>query len=204
MKWKTCKMAALAKMFGVRQGEIETEEGLNRDFLAAMPYAATEALHRICDAGVPLRRVAEAVVDGEGAQMLDLREMAPDFKAEGNCLQVMVKKEDGALEPVLRAQLYLGRFLLLPAGTAGTVYFSYDAWPEEITPEMEDDFVLPLRPDANALVPLYIAGSLYKDEDPAIATIFMNEFESRLSDLAAAVDDRRADSFISVTGWCEV
>lgn len=202
MDWKTCKMAALAKMFGVRQGEIETDEGLNKDLLAAMPYAATEAMHRICDAGVPLRRVVEFVVGGKGAQMLDLRKITPDFKSEGSCLQVMHKK-DGTLEPIDKAQLYLGRFLMLPVGTEGTICFGYDAWPEEITPETEDDFDLPLQPDANALVPLYIAGSLYKDEEPALATIFMNEFESRLDDLAAVMDDRRAASFASVTGWCE-
>lgn len=204
MNWKTCKTAALAKMFGSREGVIDTQAGINRDFLTAMPYAATEALHRICDAGVPLRCVLEVKAEGGRAVMVDLEEEAPDFKSEGSCLEVTVERPDGRIEAVERAQIYLGRFLLLPAGVEGTVRMAYDAWPAEITPETPDDFLLPLRPDANSLVPLYIAGSLYKDEDPAVATIFMNEFESKLNDLSAAQTERRSGSFSSVTGWCGV
>lgn len=204
MNWKNCKMAALTRMFGTRQGTVDITEGLNRDMLAAMPYAATEALHRICDAGVPLRRMLEITMEEKAARMVDLREAAPDFKTEGSSLELVKKGVDGTMEAVEGAQLYLGRFLLLPAGKAGTVYFGYDAWPMEITPETADEAELPLLPDANALVPLYMAGSLYKDEDPSVATIFMNEFESRLNDLTAAQTGLHTGSFTSVTGWCRV
>lgn len=51
------------------------------------------------------------------------------------------------------------------------------------------------------LIPLYMAGELYKDDDVSLATVYMNEFESRLGSLAANENGYWGGSFTSVTGW---
>ena len=60
---------------------------------------------------------------------------------------------------------------------------------------------MPLSEECNVLIPLYMAGELYKDDDVSLATVYMNEFESRLGSLAANENGYWGGSFTSVTGW---
>ena len=199
MTWGECKAAALRKMFGSDGGRIDYSEPGNADYIAAMPAAANEAMERIVStAGRPLRKSADIDME-EDVQYLDMSEQVSDFRAFGEYLEVYMVVGSGlaALDAAAIGQ----SVLQLPKGVSGTVRVFYDAVPEHITEYTNDAEELPLSDDCNVLIPLYLAGELYKDDDIGMATAYMNEFESRLSSLPATESGVRDGSFTSLTGW---
>lgn len=199
MTWGECKAAALRKMFGSDGGQIDYSEPGNADYIAAMPAAANEAMERIVStAGRPLRKSADIDIE-EDVQYLDMSEQVGDFRAFGEYLEAYLVVGSGlaALDTAAIGQ----SVLQLPKGVSGTVRVFYDAAPEHITEYTNDAEELPLSDDCNVLIPLYLAGELYKDDDIGMATAYMNEFESRLSSLPANESGVRGGSFTSLTGW---
>ncbi len=199
MTWGECKAAALRKMFGSDGGRIDYSEPGNADYITAMPAAANEAMERIVStAGRPLRKSADIDIE-EDVQYLDMSEQVGDFRAFGEYLEAYLVVGSGlaALDTAAIGQ----SVLQLPKGVSGTVRVFYDAVPEHITEYTNDAEELPLSDDCNVLIPLYLAGELYKDDDIGMATAYMNEFESRLSSLPANESGVRGGSFTSLTGW---
>ncbi len=199
MTWGECKAAALRKMFGSDGGRIDYSEPGNADYIAAMPAAANEAIERIVStAGRPLRKSVDIDME-EDVQYLDMSEQVGDFRAFGEYLEVYLVVGSGlvALDTAAIGQ----SVLQLPKGVSGRVRVFYDAAPTHIEEDTNDAEELPLSDDCNVLIPLYLAGELYKDDDIGMATAYMNEFESRLSSLPATESGVRGGSFTSLTGW---
>ena len=197
MTWQECKLAALQKMFSAGN-TIENDEATN-DYLAAMPAAANEAINRIV-ATRPLRKSAELSADGE-TRSFDISEVAYDFKNTGS-LEVYFVGEDNLPLKIEGARVFAGKYLVLPQITeTGTVLFFYDAKPNRITSSTADTYKLPLDEDACSLIPIYIAGELYKDDDMQIATYYMNEFETGLYALVPTDSGVITDTFVSESGW---
>lgn len=196
MTWGECKAAAMRKMFASDGGKIDYAESGNVDYIAAMPAAANEAMERIVsEAGRPFRQS----VDAQAAEYIDMNEAAPDFRSFGGEPEVYLVLGRGlaALEAGTMGQSVLH----LPGNVSGTVRIFYNAAPNRITEKTKNSFRLPLAEDCNVLIPLYIAGELYKDDDMGMATSYMNEFESRLSGLGKNESGVNSGSFTSVTGW---
>ena len=80
-----------------------------------------------------------------------------------------------------------------------TVY--YKRYAQEITKATPDDYVLPLDPEVAAIIPLYIASQLYKDDDNGIATTYRNEFETAFDRLKQKVEVGRREEFSGESGW---
>lgn len=80
-----------------------------------------------------------------------------------------------------------------------TVY--YKRYPQEITKTTPDDYELPLDPEVAAIIPLYIASQLYKDDDNGIATTYRNEFETAFDRLKQKVNIGRREEFYGESGW---
>lgn len=59
----------------------------------------------------------------------------------------------------------------------------YYAYPQQITKDTTDATVLSLDPEVVALLPLYMASQLYKDDDVGLATQWRNEFEVARAEL---------------------
>lgn len=91
--------------------------------------------------------------------------------------------------------------LVLPRNLAGNFKVFYKAYPTQITSSTADDYVLELDPEVEALLPLYIASQLYKDDDIGIATTYRNEFEIAFERLKDSVIAPSAEHFTSETGW---
>lgn len=197
MTWQECKLAALQKMFSAGD-TIENDEATN-DYLAAMPAAANEAIGRIT-AVRPLRRSVQIPADGQ-TRCFDISQAAWDFKNTGGLEVYFV----GEQEPPVKmegARVVAGKYLVLPRLTRpGTVLFFYDAKPGRITGSTPDAYRLPLEEDACALIPIYMAGELYKDDDLQIAAYYMNEFETGLYALTPGDTGVLADTFVSESGW---
>ena len=77
---------------------------------------------------------------------------------------------------------------------------------ETITAQTPDEEAIDMPPDAAALIPLYIAAELYKEDELAMATVLRNEYEDGLQKLQAAWQagtvGLRAESARYTTGWC--
>jgi hypothetical protein len=80
-----------------------------------------------------------------------------------------------------------------------TVY--YKKYAEPITQATEDEYELPLDQEVAAIIPLYIASQLYKDDDNGIATTYRNEFETAFDRLKQSVEIPRREEFIGESGW---
>ena len=196
MTWQECKQAALEKMFSA-SGQGQSDEAA-RDYLAAMPAAASEAVQRI-SAVRPLRRWAEFGA-GPGPSRQDLAALAWDYKNAGN-LEVYFEGPEG-LAPLRGVRVLGGRWLCLPdLPAAGRVWLAYEGRPFRLSADTPDGWRLPLEEDAAALLPLYMAGQLYKEDDLRMATYYMNEFEAGMYALAPADKGVLADAFTSESGW---
>jgi len=80
-----------------------------------------------------------------------------------------------------------------------TIY--YNALPDIITISTADDYELPLDREVVAILPLYMASQLYKDDDISLATQYRNEFEVAFERLTAMKDSGKAEEIVSESGW---
>ena len=90
--------------------------------------------------------------------------------------------------------------MVLP-GVKGTYHIFYRAYPLKATPTTTGDTDMQLDDDVAAIIPLYIASQLYKDDDIAIATTYRNEFEVAREELLKDRNGSVAAEFSSKTGW---
>ena len=91
--------------------------------------------------------------------------------------------------------------LVLDRDMIGNFTIYYRAYPMQLTADTEDDTVLPLDPEVYALLPLYMASQLYKDDDNGIATAYRNEFEVGFDRLVNSANLSAYEKFTSETGW---
>lgn len=122
---------------------------------------------------------AEQVPACRPEQRYHLRSLAPDFyrlKPGG-----LLFEGEGNAAPAWRFEG--DDILVLPAKAAGSCRVFYYAYPAPVTAATPDAQELPLTPEAAALLPLYMASQLHKDDDLALATVYRNEFEIGLERL---------------------
>lgn len=94
-----------------------------------------------------------------------------------------------------------GKVLVLDRNLAGNFTIYYRAYPQQITADTPDDYVLELDPEVEALIPLYMASELYMEDDPQIATKDRNSFELGLASLKDATPAPTGEVFTSESGW---
>lgn len=193
MTWKDIKIATLQKMFAAEGGEIPTD-GSADDYIAAMPYAANEALNMLATAGRFLVKSYVIAHDGTNKEY-DLTTLISDYYM----LDKLVYKTETSVADFFAYRLENNTLFMygVPAGNY-TVY--YKAYPTQITDSTLDTYVLPMPNEVVVLIPLYMASQLYKDDDNAIATTLRNEFEvafERLNPYASY----GTQEFTSESGW---
>ena len=93
------------------------------------------------------------------------------------------------------------KVLVLPRDIPGNYKVYYKAYPPEITYETPDDYVMPLDPEVEALLPLYMASQLYRDDDAGQAVAMRNEFEVGFDRLKDSVSAPSSERFTSESGW---
>lgn len=91
--------------------------------------------------------------------------------------------------------------LVLDKDKVGSFTIYYKAYPVQFTVETEDKYELPLDPEVVAILPLYMASQLYKDDDNGIATSYRNEFEVAFERLKNNVNNYAKEEFVSESGW---
>lgn len=188
MTWRELKLITLQKVFAINDGKL-VEDDTTREYITAMPGAANEGLALLATAGRFLKQrlvliqaeedqetdAVVRVLSGKAVERYDLKALCEDFyglDADGVCFEgedTYRQATDWALEA--------GRYLVLPGGKAGCWTLYYNAYPGRITEGTPDNYELPLYPEMAALLPLYMASQLYKDDELGMAVQYRNEFE---------------------------
>jgi hypothetical protein len=88
--------------------------------------------------------------------------------------------------------------LILDSSIEGSWIISYEAYPVKITSSTTDATVIDIPDEMIALLPLYMASELYKDDDGGIAVGYRNQFELELEDLYDTNDSLK---FVNNNGW---
>ena len=91
--------------------------------------------------------------------------------------------------------------LVLDRDNPGIYVIHYRAYPHSLSLATPDDEELSLDPEVAALIPLYMASQLYKDDDNAIATVYRNEFEVGREALSNGPMLPKREKFITSSGW---
>lgn len=91
--------------------------------------------------------------------------------------------------------------LVIPRDKEGIYLIHYRAYPQQITLETEDETELSLDPEVAALIPLYMASQIYKDDDLSIATQYRNEFEVGREALSQEALIPKKEKFVTSSGW---
>jgi len=130
----------------------------------------------------------------------DMVAMAPDF--------YMIDPQGVYYEGEYQTYLQTSDFyqegtktLVLDRDMVGSFTVYYRAYPEQITSETDDEYELPIDPEVYALLPLYMASQLYKDDDNGIATAYRNEFEVGFDRLVNSANVSAYEEFTSESGW---
>lgn len=132
----------------------------------------------------------------------DLTELADDFYLVDQS-EVIYEGDTETITYTATSDFFQEGFkvLVLPRDKKGNYKIHYKAYPPMITLETEDDAELTLDPEVAALLPLYMASELYKDDDIGVATLYRNEFEVGFERLVKNVQAPSSEHFRSVTGW---
>ncbi|WP_298022199.1 hypothetical protein [uncultured Dysosmobacter sp.] len=218
MNWRECKLIALQTMFSNEGADINADDS-NQDYIDAMPGKANEAMQQLATVGRPILKqfqiaietgAEEAVTEekvtlpaAEVRYKLKLTAYCPRFR----CLepQRLMLDSGGVYDQADDWDLEGDDVLVLPGNITGTYTIWYAAYPQVIDAGTPDDTVIELAPEAAALIPLYIAAELYKEDELAMATMFRNEFEDGLAKLqlsyAASGGAFRCGRTRNTTGW---
>lgn len=129
-----------------------------------------------------------------------MKELAPDF--------YMIDPQGIYYEGTYHQYLQISDFfqegtnvLVLDRDRVGSYTVYYRAYPEQLTKDTEDDYELPIDPEVYALLPLYMASQLYKDDDQGIATSYRNELEVGFERLVNSANLSAYEVFTSESGW---
>ncbi len=215
MTWRDLKVFTLQKMFAITGDELVEDETTN-PYLKSMPAVANEALQLLSTAGrfikktLTIEQLAEDADPEEstadikttaqdGIYRYDLGVLTEDYYSFGT----IFLEEDGRYAPAADYVIEGDKTLVLNAATIGKWTLYYNAYPEEITKDTLDDTELSLHPEVAALMPLYMASQIYKDDDIGQAVQFRNEFEVGREALMmnAARQKTGTESFTSASGW---
>lgn len=131
----------------------------------------------------------------------NLKEMIPDFY-QIYAGKVYIEK-DGKPRYLAASEYYTeaNDTIVFRADRPGVYTVYYKKYAQEITKATPDDYVLPLDPEVAAIIPLYIASQLYKDDDNGIATTYRNEFETAFDRLKQKVEVPDREEFSGESGW---
>lgn len=129
--------------------------------------------------------------------VIDLQEKLNDFYKinkfyyqHDNEYQEMINNTD--------YQMINSHKIVIDSEREGNYIIEYINYPVKIDDTTPAETVIELEPEMCALIPLYIASQLYKDDDISLATQYRNEFEASVDNTFREKEDLQ---FVSITGW---
>lgn len=180
MNWGQIQIESLKKMF-LNNEELVVDELRKyktdkkyKTYLYAMPQACNEAINYITENGKPL--VKEYKLKKKDKNKYNLPQQVPNFK---RLYQIVY---DGNDSPDWYVEG--NNVLVINNWKEGDITIYYEAYHDLITADTVSSFSLDLDNQMTVLIPLYIAAELYKDDDVQLATMYMNEFVTNVSNIS--------------------
>lgn len=179
MTWNEIQIEALKKMF-LNKENLETskineykQDKKYKTYLFGMKQACNEALLQIY--AVIESNVLVYKLKNEKKRIYDLKVLIEDYEkvfdieAPLNVTWKMISKN----------------LIQIDNWTTGDINIYYEKKHEYITDDTPGDKVIEIDKEWLQLLPLYIAGELYKDDDLTLSTIYLNEFNNILGILSS-------------------
>lgn len=175
MTWGEIQIESLKKMFlnkevlTITKLDEYKQDKKYKTYLDAMPQACNEAINYIINLE-PIIRVEELEKTSENDKY-DLKELISDYK----------KFHDISSEYSVMWTMLTKNIIRINGWTQGNIDIYYEAYPKKITNDTTATTKIDLEESFARIIPLYIAGELYKDDDLTLSTMYMNEFMTNLS-----------------------
>lgn len=175
MTWGEIQIESLKKMFLNKEilkiEELETykSDKKYKTYLDAMPQACNEAINYIINLE-PIIKVEELERTAENDKY-DLKELFSDYKKFYN-----INAEYSAMWTMLTKNI-----IKIDGWKQGNIDIYYEAYPKKVTGTTTATTKIDLEESFARIIPLYIAGELYKDDDLTLSTMYMNEFMTNLN-----------------------
>lgn len=178
MTWGEIQIESLKKMFlnneslSVNKLSDYMNEKKYKTYLYAMPQACNEAINFI----VSKLGSNESTfgLEKEDTIYYDLSKKIEDFR--------MIK---GIYSKMPVSWKILNKNTIIIDNWQGEkILVSYEVKPTIINSDTDTNFVIEIASEYANLIPLYIAGELYKDDDLTLSTMYMNEFMTLVDNYA--------------------
>lgn len=179
MKWGEIQIETLKKMFLNKENlEVSKLEEYKKDkkyrtYLFAMPQACNEAINFLLDNGIPYIQSYELEKDTNNNKY-ELEELIDNFK----CITEI------ACDEPIRYKTIGNNILVVDNWKSSPITIFYESYVDDITERTSPNFELEINKQLARLIPLYIAGELYKDDDISLATMYMNEFMTSVNSIS--------------------
>lgn len=183
MNWGQIQIESLKKMF-LNNEELEIsklddykQNKKYKTYLYAMPQACNEAINYIIENGKPLIKSYKLKYK-ENTTKYNLNQLIPNFKRIYQIVFNGDKKPEFYVEG--------NNYLVVPEWKKedGEFTIYYESYHDIILSSSSVSTDIELDNQLVSLIPLYIAGELYKDDDIQLSTIYMNEFVTSVSNIA--------------------
>lgn len=219
MTWGDVKLIALQTMFS-NEGAVITVDDINQEYINAMPGKANEAMQQITAVGRPILKdwhikIADGADETVETDKLTLPAVEKRYKISLSfylprfrCIdRGTVMLDDGNIYDVAEDWSIEGDdVLVIPGNVTGEYTVWYRAYPQTITTQTPDEETIDMPPDAAALIPLYIAAELYKEDDwpwqRCCATSMRTACRNCRRHGQAGTVGLRAEPARYTTGWC--
>lgn len=199
MNWGQIQLESLKKMFlnkddlTVSELDEYKKDKKYKTYLYSMPQACNEAINYILENGKP-RVESYKLKYKNNTFKYNLNNIIPNFK---RIYQIVY---DGKNKPNWYVE---GNNVLVindwnPDNGDITIY--YEKYLDLITSSTRASTKIDLDNQLVSLIPLYIAGELYKDDDIQLSTIYMNEFITNVSNITGKDFNPNPTEVISVYG----
>lgn len=178
MTWGEIQIESLKKMFlnneslFVNKLSDYMNEKKYKTYLYAMPQACNEAINFIVSKLGSNESTFE--LEKDDTIYYDLSKKIEDFR--------MIK---GIYSKMPVSWKILNKNTIIIDNWQGEkILVSYEVKPTIINSDTDTNFVIEIASEYANLIPLYIAGELYKDDDLTLSTMYMNEFMTLVDNYA--------------------
>lgn len=178
MTWGEIQIESLKKMFlnneslSVNKLSDYMNEKKYKTYLYAMPQACNEAINFIVSKLGSNESTFE--LEKEDTIYYDLSKKIEGFR--------MIK---GIYSKMPVSWKILNKNTIIIDNWQGEkILVSYEVKPTIINSDTDTNFVIEIASEYANLIPLYIAGELYKDDDLTLSTMYMNEFMTLVDNYA--------------------
>lgn len=199
MTWDDLKIFTLQKIFAIT-GDTLVDNSTTSPYLKSMPAIANEALQLLSTAGKYIVKSYEVTQDGTDTglvQKYDLSTLTTDFYTFREVYLTTTEEYGKTTDFHIEGD----SIFVIPSESIGTWTIYYNAYPQSITKDTTGATVLALDPEVAAIMSLYMASQLYKEDDLAMATMWRNEFEVARELLFANAPSYPVEFVHTYEGW---